>query len=190
MASRLDPDSFDSFPFSWPDDKTGPWRIRVHIDHSTGVARLVGIDIRSFAGRDPDPADPPRLKHGELREVTTSDLRALSLPKVMAKAVKEAGKMYDQAAKTPRYAERLEWLDERRERYAQSARRYDLDHYRSVAAAYTEALSTGEPTKAVAEQFKLTRSAAAKHVARCRELGFLEETRPGRAGGAARKELR
>lgn len=56
-------------------------------------------------------------------------------------------------------------------------------HYRDVAATYREAVKAGAaPTAAVAERFTLSKSAAAKQVARARERGFLPKTSRGRVG--------
>jgi hypothetical protein len=53
-----------------------------------------------------------------------------------------------------------------------------------AAAIYAEAFAAGlPPTKTVAEQLNLSRSAAAKRVARAREHGLLAKTTPRVAGG-------
>jgi hypothetical protein len=55
---------------------------------------------------------------------------------------------------------------------------------RAVAEEYQRAYAAGEaPTKAVARAFKLSRSGAAKRVARARERGFLPKTEQGRPKG-------
>lgn len=62
---------------------------------------------------------------------------------------------------------------------------YGPDHWAEVAAVYLAAYERGEhPTKAVREHFHRSASAAAKWVARCREAGLLEPTRPGHPSGA------
>lgn len=163
--------------FGWPDEATGPWWVRVHVDLSTGIPRCVGLDIRSFTGEPGDVTQPVRPTPAGLREVTTSLLRGVSVPHLLAVAVQNLPKLYEQAD-----AEEPE-LMERQAVYAQAARRYDLDHFKEVAKTYTDAVIGGHPTRDVAERFGLSRSAAAKHVARCRELGLLGPTRPGMAGG-------
>jgi hypothetical protein len=53
-----------------------------------------------------------------------------------------------------------------------------------AAAIYTEAFTAGlPPTKTVAERLNLSRSAAAKRIARSREKGLLLKTTPRTAGG-------
>jgi hypothetical protein len=65
---------------------------------------------------------------------------------------------------------------------------YPPQHFEQVATVYAEAHAAGKPpTKAVAMRFGITRSAAAKQVSRARDLGFLGETNPGRAGGVVRR---
>lgn len=54
-----------------------------------------------------------------------------------------------------------------------------------VAAVYLEAWERGaSPTKAVAEYFHISATAAAKRVAKCREAGLIEKTAKGRPSGA------
>lgn len=59
--------------------------------------------------------------------------------------------------------------------------RFGEGHFREVAAVYSEAQTA--PRQAVAKTFHLSPSAAAKHVAKARALGFLPET----ARGVARR---
>jgi hypothetical protein len=61
-------------------------------------------------------------------------------------------------------------------------RQYGREHFEEVARVYSEAYAMGEPpTRSVAERFRVSRSAAAKWVARARDAGLLPEaegTRP------------
>lgn len=50
-----------------------------------------------------------------------------------------------------------------------------------IAEVYLRGGAT--PTRAVADHFHLSRSAAAKQVARAREAGFLDRTTQGKTGG-------
>lgn len=60
-------------------------------------------------------------------------------------------------------------------------RRYGPDHLKRVAEVYVEAVERHErPTRAVAQAFALTASAAGNHVARARAAGLLAPTEPGR----------
>jgi hypothetical protein len=66
--------------------------------------------------------------------------------------------------------------------------KYDLEHWQAVAQIYRDASaqSNRKPTRSVARHFKVTESAAAKWVAKCRDLGLLPKTTRGkvRAGDA------
>jgi hypothetical protein len=58
-----------------------------------------------------------------------------------------------------------------------------------TARVYSKAHTDGlPPTKTVAEHFHISRSAAAKWVARARAAGELGKTKPRKAGGARRRE--
>ncbi|MHB1988905.1 MAG: hypothetical protein ACYCSF_13145 [Acidimicrobiales bacterium] len=59
---------------------------------------------------------------------------------------------------------------------------YGPDHYKEVAAIYTDALRSGRtPTAAVARQKQVSQSAATKWVANARGLGLLPQTAKGKA---------
>jgi hypothetical protein len=63
-------------------------------------------------------------------------------------------------------------------------RRYAPEHWQRVANVYRAALRRKEPpTRAVAEAFGLSTSAAAKQVATARERGLLPKTSKGKAAG-------
>lgn len=56
------------------------------------------------------------------------------------------------------------------------------DHYRQVAEAYSAACEDGlPPTTTVAEQSRVSKTTAAKWVARARDLGYLPPTTRGKA---------
>lgn len=57
---------------------------------------------------------------------------------------------------------------------------YDAEHWAEVAEVYREGWQRGTPTKAVAEHFTVSKSTAAKWVARCRTLGLLPVTSKGK----------
>jgi hypothetical protein len=61
----------------------------------------------------------------------------------------------------------------------------DVDHFAEVARVYLGAATA--PTRTVAHQFHLSRSAAAKQVARARAMGFLGATTKGKPSGYAIK---
>lgn len=159
----------------WPDPQTGPWVVQTWFDLSDDVPRCVGIDIRSFAERDGEaiPTTQP------LTEVTATALRQIPAGALMRQAVRIAAQSNNRLAELGAGAE----FEERRSVYAQASRRYGVEHFEKVAAVYTDGLDSGAPTAAVADAFGISRSAAAKQVARCRELGLLGRTVKGRPGG-------
>lgn len=60
--------------------------------------------------------------------------------------------------------------------------KYGPEHWQKVARIYQEAWSKNRtPTRAVARHFKVSETAAAKWVARCRALGLLPKTTRGKA---------
>jgi hypothetical protein len=68
-------------------------------------------------------------------------------------------------------------------------RQYGPDHFAEVAQVYSEADTAGlPPTRTVAERFNVSRSAAAKWVARARRAGLLPKTKPRVARGRRAKE--
>ena len=64
--------------------------------------------------------------------------------------------------------------------------KYGPEHWQKVADVYREAFAGGRltPTRAVARRFKVSDSAAAKWVAKCRQLGLLPPTTRGKARAA------
>ena len=95
-------------------------------------------------------------------DITTVGVRSVSVPDVMAKVRQELG--------PPDVSDGSRFV----------GRYYDLDHYKAVARVYLAADTA--PSRSVATHFDLTRTAAKKQVARCRALGLLRPTTPGRAG--------
>jgi hypothetical protein len=66
-------------------------------------------------------------------------------------------------------------------------RQYGPDHWAQVVTIYSDAYGAGlPPTKAVADTFQVSRSTAAKWVARARRDGLLPKTKPRVARGRKR----
>jgi hypothetical protein len=84
-----------------------------------------------------------------------------------------------------RRAEELEQMRRLRDESAPRRRRgYGTEHYAAVARVYINALYyTGKPTKAVADEWMVAKSTAAKWVRKARDLKLLGETRRGKSGG-------
>jgi hypothetical protein len=146
-----------------------------------GRMECVGVDVRSFTG----PVEHPRrLAGSEPRSVTTSDLRSLRFAQLIDEARRDLGRFQFAELGDPDWDE-APWAsgqDEEPKRGRPPA--YGPDHFVEVAHVYREAFARGRaPTRAVAQQFHVSESTAAKWVARCRrpELGLLPPTTRGRA---------
>jgi len=160
--------------FHWPDPNSAasPWRVRVHVDMTSGVPRCVGLDLHGYEGQLDDEDDPARPIEalGGLTEVTTVALRQFQVPSLLFWAsgmLAAAEEVF-----TPESTAAREAFENRR-------RRYGADHYREVADVYSAAREA--PTRAVSEHFKMSRSTASHHVDQARKLGFLPPTERGRA---------
>lgn len=185
--------------FLWPDEQAGPWWVHIWWRLQHGVPTPVGFSMRSWVQGDERRASGP---HNNL---PTADEDAV-LPRIDARLMRNLPTGALLAKGREVLTERLrhdvdttgwpqEWLEglERwrasvaAEREAvESGRRGRYlgdDHYREVADVYAVALQEGRnPTAAVTEHFTVSKSAAAKKVARAREAGFLPPTTKGRVG--------
>lgn len=159
--------------------KAGPFKVQVWLDTSDGMPRCVGLDVRGFDGEVGSEKHPPCPLPGRrgLSEVTTVGLRSLSVPRLVA----EASTFLAGLVQT---LDRAHLEGVRRALTESPGRRYGADHFEEVARIYSANLTAGAPTLAVADALGIKRTAAAKQVAKCRELGLLGPTRQGRAGGA------
>lgn len=163
------------------------WLLITHWQMLRGRLEVVGMQMWSVEPFVPDVAKPFRGMHAQFPDpapVTTAVLRDLKFggyaDVARAKALDVAkwvasprGESLGSAAQT--YAGRLVGTGTRRQRYTES-------HYREVAQVYRSAYRASmRPTQAVARHFGATDSAAAKWVAKARELGYLPKTTAGRA---------
>lgn len=165
---------------TWHDRRArGKPRVVVRFALVDGRIECVRLEVgaRFDAPDEPDP-----------RPLTTADLRAVDLGRLVARAKTQRAKALERIArerslpKETREAARHALLPARASRIA-----YDP---REVAAIYQTAWDRGErsPTKAVAEHFSISTSAAGKRVWKARhEFGLLPKTRRGKARGGGRK---
>ena len=176
----------------WPDPMKGPWHIGASFAEVDGRLECVGLDVRSFRAR-PVVKDGeavmeyrPPLGGGQPRPVTANLFRSLPVAFLARTARRDLGDLAMYVADQPgRTTAQRQTLRTVAGQLAESPRRVlDDDHFARVAEIYRRAWSTGDsaPTKAVAEQMKASRSAAAKWVARARAMGLLGETQQGKPG--------
>lgn len=164
--------------FRWP-DRNGPFEITLHWLPIEGRMECAGIDIRSF--RRLPGQDQRKLYGSEPQAVTTSVLRSIPLARIIDE---HRARLRDWPSQSrigelvPARVRRTMWKPGKRGRPPT----YGPEHFEEVARVYREAYEINRtPTRHVARHFKTTESAAAKWVARCRELGLLPKTTRGRA---------
>jgi hypothetical protein len=172
---------------SWPDPITGPWRIRCHFAWLDGRAECVGFDVRAFRS-DETVANVRGLPRGTRpRAVTTEVIRSVPAAQVTGELRRGLEELTEFASRQTAQSKRKRAeLARRRKQLAVSGRQlYDRGHFLAVAEVYEAAWREGEnPTKAVADEFSTTRSAAGKWVYRARhEFGLLGPTEQRKAGG-------
>lgn len=153
---------------AWPDRKRGPWQLNLTFELVDGRFSLVGLEIKP-AGK------PTRLNSGVLRSISLG--RLFDADKGLAELlppsrVREA--LVQGTSPSPG-----------------RPLQYGHDHLVRVASIYREAWTAGgHPTKTVAQRLHMSRSAAAKWVAKARDAGLLAPTERGRAGGILKRRKR
>lgn len=176
----------------WP-SPDGDLEVTLHFARVDGRVECIGVDVRTFRWKgEPHPAR--RLPRTEPRPITTTDLRGLRLAEIIeVERAKLARFLFADSGDedwdaTPWAAGVVEaWEPKARGR----PRIYGPEHFAEVARVYREADARSRtPTRAVARHFGVSQAAAAKWVARCRELGLLPPTTRGKARGVAPREGR
>jgi hypothetical protein len=162
-----------------------------------GRAECVAMEVGADLG-DPDAPDPQPLTATNLRSIQLGELReqAARAYRETVIAASEAAGFLNTDTPTPADERALATLRERgrAERSVASAKplrgrtgrpvERGPEHLAQVAKVYRDAFRAGErPTKVVAETWKVSRTTAAKWVARAREAGLLGPTTQRRAGG-------
>ena len=143
-----------------------------------GRMECVGADIEVVQGRRP-------------RALTAEALRALPFGSLVAKRRPEAGVTL-RVGQAVAHEEALPITPVKRRRGGRPPI-YGPEHWQEVARIYTEAWAKNKtPTRAVARHWGVSESAAAKWVAKCRDLGLLPKTTKGkaRAGGQTKTSTR
>jgi hypothetical protein len=197
----------------WPDQDTGPFRLRLYWGIVDGRVECVGLELTSVRNPDMpwdasygDPEKPETWRKmdepGEWSPpgfapdptpVTTSLLRSLNLHTIVEDTKQWTADFHEYfLTRHPELLADLSRDISRREEELEAVQRlrgkkrrgrYGPDHWASVARTYLRALPTGAPTTAVAKKFSVSKSTAAKWVRKTRDLGFLGETQKGKAGG-------
>jgi transposase len=184
----------------WPDAVKGPWQVTFHWAEIDSRAECVGIDLRGFRTSEESDLQGLRAVHGagDGAPVAATLPRRVPLARLMREAREDQREIAKALAagllKVPTGSKsRIRRETARQipafeaERRPGRPRRLDDEHFREVAEVYRAAFSTA-PTKHVAQHFFTSRSAAAKWVARAREMGLLENP-PERRRAIGRKPV-
>lgn len=188
----------------WPQGfSRGPkWRIKLEFTPIAGRAECVGFEVRSYRrGKEPGVGQVPEIGDVE-RVVTASLVRSIPLGRLIAETRRKqasgireflretGGKRWGIPGEVEAVdfcdaiEESIEWFDAPASSSRGGRPGKPPSHYALVSQVYADALAIGDsPTKAVAEALTISRSAAAKQVAKARMLGFLGPTTRGRPGG-------
>jgi hypothetical protein len=175
----------------WPDRRRGPWLIRVLWANVEGRLECAGLEVRSY-GEDVGGWEwPPELPTRDQAPpiLTTTILRQLPFASIVADLRREKARVHreviDMLAAQPEYQAEADQASLRRLRSAGTRRHAALAE---VAEVYWQAWRHGRPpTRAVAEHFTISHSAAAKRVARARQAGYLLATTRGKPGARHQK---
>lgn len=144
------------------------------------------VDGRAICARVEIGADFDHPGEAMPVPITTAVLRQIPLSTLIEKAVMEMVGTFETVAElewptSPTAKKRLPVAQRAAHKPLRPGRPtlYDRSHYKRVAGIYNAAVRAGSraPTKAVAESERVSKSAAAKWVARAREMGLIPATR-------------
>ena len=159
-------------PIRWP-KPSGPYEVTLHFEWLDGRWECAGVDVRAIDATGIKP-----------EIVTASLLRSLPLARLIDKHLVtfKTGLTFQDSDGSVYTIETGDYTAKPR-RGGRPAK-YGVEHYVKVARIYREAYARNRtPTRAVAARFKVSETAAAKWVAKCRtpELGLLPPTTRGKA---------
>jgi hypothetical protein len=181
--------------WEWPTEVDGT-RVVLRYAEVDGRAECVGLEVGADfeAGNAPDP-----------HPLTSSTLRRIKLAQLIEEGARHYRDRLHEQADLPgflnsesdpegeRLAGRIRTRARRRLPAATAAARRGRtgrpvergpEHLAQVAKVYVDAYRAGQhPTKAVGQTWQVSRTTAAKWVARARDVGLLGATSPRRAGG-------
>lgn len=181
MPAPGGPHPYSQYERLYPDRDTGPYLLRLTFAVIDERPEVVGIEMW---GQEPPTADrhtqweAVAAPDGPLR-ITSTAIR-LPLDRLAAEAFENLG---IHVPLEPRPLAKGPSSEVGR------PPEYGDDHWRLVAGIYSAALRRGgHPTTTVAQHFKVSKSAAAKWVARCRAMELLPPATKGRAAGSPEDE--
>jgi hypothetical protein len=156
----------------WPDPTTGPWLLRVSF--ALAADRLVPVGVEMWAVAPPTSGQWATW-HAALPDGQTTPLTPPALRIPLSRLADGL------AADVARYMPTLtaHGHQEVAEAVIKTHRKrgpvpvYGPEHWQNVVAVYRQA-DQRRPTTTVAERFGVSRSAAAKWIARCRQMGLLD----------------
>lgn len=178
----------------WPDQDEGPWLLGLYWADVAGRIECVGVELRSVprpAGDEEAPGSPWRGGRGRPPEVPsvlgTGVLRDLPLGRIVqdTKRTQAAFRRWWAGRERERRPELLAKAKAWESQHAGGPRGYGLQRFQEVAQVYRAAqgpeaaAERAKPTTAVALHFQVTKSTAAKWVARARAMGLLPPARRG-----------
>jgi hypothetical protein len=177
-------------PIRWPNPKTGPFEAQVRLAEVDGRYEVVELTIGSVK-------DNQRITGTVIRGVPVAEFALKAATRIEAGDLiggsMEPGVLLNADVMDAEHKANRErvWAPQKAEAarvrglIGEARRRYTADHFKAVAVVYNDAVRVPphKPTKAVAEAFGLSPSAAAKHVSQAREKGLLKATTPGKAAG-------
>lgn len=186
----------------WPDPTSGPWEVTIYWRAQHGVPTPVGVELKTWRGNWADTRLPRPTDNVEFPPVTGRLLRELPVGRLvettLARWTQFLHPEWDPTLNpmeadlegfmklSPRMAELISESEPERQAVdggRKHGRGLGSTHYERVAQVYKEAVRLGQsPVQSVAEAFQVSKSNAAKYVARAREQGFLPQTTRGRVG--------
>lgn len=156
----------------WPDPDKGPWLVGLKWALIDNKVQCVHFEMFSTDNDLP---------------VTGTVLRTVPIAAVIETALRQKTAMLEAIAASARLPDEIKERARKRLKQLHKPRKggrraLSPQHWEEVASTYTTAHRAREnPTKAVAEELNISYSAAAKKVAKCRQLGLLPPTTRGKA---------
>lgn len=177
----------------WPDRDEGPVRVEIHLQVLDGRIECVGLLIGYLLSYPEDGGgDLPVPPRSDPQSLTAEVLRKLSLPDLIGRAIEgldDPKEEMDRADPSGTFSDSRfaqDWIAEIMPAIQQRSKRtgrkgHPPEFWVNVAAIYRQAHSERRyPTKAVAEELNVSKSTAAKYVAKARGLGILPPTTRGK----------